>query len=103
MSETARDSAQSDALFEKKSYQWYVLSLLTIVYVFNFIDRNILSILGQSIKEELQISDTDGIASSDPGTGGHSQLSTIVSTLHFMFKPVDALKNLLPQTGHGWL
>lgn len=59
MSEAARDSAQSDALFEKKSYQWYVLSLLTIVYVFNFIDRNILSILGQSIKEELQISDTE--------------------------------------------
>ncbi len=54
--ETAKSSA--DAVFEKKSYQWYVLTVLTIVYVFNFIDRNILSILGQSIKDDLGISDT---------------------------------------------
>jgi len=45
-------------IFAKKWYQWYVLILLTIVYVFNFIDRNILGILGQSIKDELGISDT---------------------------------------------
>ncbi len=45
-------------LFSKPAYQWYVVVLLTIVYVFNFIDRNILAILGQSIKEELLISDT---------------------------------------------
>ena len=57
MSTVAQESDQDD-LFQKKGYQWYVLILLTIVYVFNFIDRNILSILGQSIKEELQISDT---------------------------------------------
>ena len=45
-------------LFLKPWYQWYVVVLLTVVYVFNFIDRNILAILGQSIKEDLMISDT---------------------------------------------
>ena len=45
-------------LFSKPIYQWYVVILLTTVYVFNFIDRNILAILGQSIKEDLMISDT---------------------------------------------
>ncbi|MEM7081033.1 MAG: MFS transporter [Pseudomonadota bacterium] len=51
-------SPETDPIFKKSGYQWYVLTLLTIVYVFNFIDRNILGILGQSIKEELAISDT---------------------------------------------
>ena len=51
-------SGEIDPLFEKKGYQWYVLSMLTTVYVFNYIDRNILGILGQSIKDELQISDS---------------------------------------------
>lgn len=34
------------------------LTLLVILYVFNFIDRNLLSILLTSIKEDLQVSDT---------------------------------------------
>ncbi len=51
-------AGEEAALFNKRGYQWYVLGLLTVVYVFNFIDRNILGILGQSIKDELQISDT---------------------------------------------
>ncbi len=37
---------------------WYALGLLFVVYVFNFIDRSILSILNQPIKEELGLSDT---------------------------------------------
>ena len=40
-------------------YAGYVLSVLTIVYVFNFIDRQILSILAQPIKEDLGLSDAD--------------------------------------------
>jgi predicted MFS family arabinose efflux permease len=39
-------------------YRWYALGLLFVVYVFNFIDRSILSILLQPIKEDLQVSDT---------------------------------------------
>ncbi|MCH2170199.1 MFS transporter [Myxococcota bacterium] len=39
------------------AYSWYVLGVLFLVYVFNFIDRNILSILMESIKEDLDLSD----------------------------------------------
>jgi predicted MFS family arabinose efflux permease len=39
-------------------YSNYVLSLLFVVYLFNFIDRQILGILLEPIKEELQVSDT---------------------------------------------
>lgn len=39
-------------------YRWYALVLLVVVYVFNFIDRSILGILVQPIKEDLQVSDT---------------------------------------------
>ena len=37
---------------------WYSLSLLFVVYVFNFLDRSILGILSQPIKDELHLSDT---------------------------------------------
>jgi MFS family permease len=36
----------------------YVLAMLTLVYVFNFIDRQLLVILQESIKKELRLSDT---------------------------------------------
>ena len=39
-------------------YTRYALGLLLVVYVFNFVDRSILSILLESIKEEFQLSDT---------------------------------------------
>src|SRR6201990_971661 len=39
-------------------YRNFVLAMLTLVYVFNFIDRQLLVILQESIKEELQLSDT---------------------------------------------
>ena len=39
-------------------YRNYVLAMLTLVYVFNFIDRQLLVILQESIKKELQLSDT---------------------------------------------
>ena len=38
-------------------YSHYVLLVLVIVYIFNFIDRNILSILAEDIKADLGISD----------------------------------------------
>jgi MFS family permease len=40
-------------------YAHYVLFVLVIVYVFNFIDRNILSILAEDIKADLGISDAE--------------------------------------------
>src|SRR6187551_2668800 len=39
-------------------YRNYVLMMLTLVYVFNFIDRQLLVILQEAIKKELQLSDT---------------------------------------------
>src|SRR6187455_87983 len=49
---TPSDTSASDA------YTRYVLGLLFVAYVFNFIDRQILAILLQPIKEELGASDT---------------------------------------------
>ncbi len=40
-----------------KHYRQYVLAILTIVYVFNFIDRQILVILQEPIKNEMGLSD----------------------------------------------
>jgi len=38
-------------------YKWYVLSMLTIVYIFNFVDRQLLVILSEPIKDELGLQD----------------------------------------------
>lgn len=40
------------------AYRWYALSLMVVVYILNFIDRSILGILVQPIKEDLGVSDT---------------------------------------------
>ena len=39
-------------------YKWYVLTVLTLVHVFNLMDRQIIVILQEHIKDELGISDT---------------------------------------------
>ena len=40
-------------------YAWYVLSVLVLVYVLNFVDRQILSILAEDIKRDLGLTDAD--------------------------------------------
>src|SRR5579862_6768595 len=47
--------------FEQVSNRYlnYVLVMLTMIYVFNFADRQILVILQESIKKEFQLSDTE--------------------------------------------
>ena len=42
----------------ERRYANYVLGVLFLVYVFNFIDRTILSILVEDVKQELGVSDT---------------------------------------------
>lgn len=63
-----RDGAAADAQHSTEvppsehkatGYSWYVLSVLVIVYMLNFIDRNILSILANDIKADLGLSDAD--------------------------------------------
>ena len=51
----------ADSAPEKKasSYSWYVLFVLVLVYVLNFIDRQILSILAVDIKKDLGLTDSD--------------------------------------------
>jgi MFS family permease len=39
------------------AYRWYVLALLTLVYAFNFIDRQIVTILAPFIKADLGLTD----------------------------------------------
>ncbi|HZF45095.1 MAG TPA: MFS transporter, partial [Sphingomonadaceae bacterium] len=40
-------------------YGWYALGVLVLVYMLNFIDRQILSILANDIKADLGLSDAD--------------------------------------------
>ena len=39
------------------AYAWYALFVLVLVYIINFIDRQIISILAQDIKRDLQLED----------------------------------------------
>jgi MFS family permease len=48
-------AARRDSI--SRVYPWYVLGVLFLVYVFNFIDRSILSILAQDIKAGLGLGD----------------------------------------------
>jgi sugar phosphate permease len=52
MSQVAPDTAPS------RGYRLYVLTILIVVYTFNFLDRQILGILAGPIKEELNLTDT---------------------------------------------
>ena len=44
--------------YEKTGYRYYVLAILTFVYTFNFIDRQLLVILQEPVKADLGLSDT---------------------------------------------
>ena len=40
-------------------YSWYVLGVLVVVYILNFIDRQVMSILAVDIKADLDLTDSD--------------------------------------------
>ena len=50
------DSATANR-YRKPAYRWYVLGLLTVVYTFNFIDRQVLVIVQEQIRVELGLMD----------------------------------------------
>jgi MFS family permease len=56
MQEPAGEPASPQAR-RTSAYTWYALGLLSVVYLFNFLDRQILSILAQAIKADLGVSD----------------------------------------------
>jgi MFS family permease len=53
------DAEPSSAAPEASGYSWYVLGVLVVVYILNFIDRQILSILAVDIKADLGLDDAD--------------------------------------------
>lgn len=55
-----KDSTGGIAVDDKvPAYSWYVLGVLVLVYVLNFVDRQILSILAEDIKRDLNLTDGD--------------------------------------------
>lgn len=49
----------ADSTFIDSRYARFVLGVLVVVYVFNFLDRQILSILAESIKADLRVTDAE--------------------------------------------
>jgi MFS family permease len=49
---------QSEEPYPPIGYAWYVVGVLTVIYIFSFIDRQILSLLVEPIKRDFQINDT---------------------------------------------
>jgi predicted MFS family arabinose efflux permease len=45
--------------FASKNYRAYVLGVLVVIYTFNFIDRILIGIVGEKIKEDLNIGDLE--------------------------------------------
>ncbi len=58
LSPSAKPSAPAFAASFTPAYRAYALGLLVVVYVLNFVDRQILTILAKPIADELQFSDT---------------------------------------------
>ena len=54
---TAQPTAARPEKDKVPAYSWYALGVLVIVYVLNFIDRQILSILANDIKLDLGVED----------------------------------------------
>ncbi len=50
-------------------YAWYVLGILFVVYVLNFVDRQVISILAEDIKRDLNLKDEDLGDNLDETTG----------------------------------
>ena len=58
MTQDSSSAAPNSSPNHSSNYKWFVLGILTLVYTFNFIDRQILVILQEPIKADLGLSDT---------------------------------------------
>ncbi len=54
---TETASAEAPAVRRTPPYAWVVLSMLCFIYIFNFLDRQLMSILTESIKRDLGFTD----------------------------------------------
>ena len=50
------DNADQD--YPNQVYAWYVVGVLTVAYIFSFVDRQIINLLVEPIREDLQLTDT---------------------------------------------
>lgn len=57
MNDTPTDAIKDESSEKVPAYSWYVLLTLVVVYILNFIDRQILSILAVDIKADLELTD----------------------------------------------
>ena len=55
----APSPAAGEKAYPPVRYSWYVVGVLTLVYVFSFIDRQIMSLLVRPLRRDLGISDTE--------------------------------------------
>ncbi len=54
----APDSGDTDASYPSTAYAWYVVGVLTLAYVVSFLDRQIMALLVEPIRADLDLSDT---------------------------------------------
>jgi MFS family permease len=52
------DNFKNDELYPSSAQGWYVVCILTVVNIFSFVDRQVLSLLVEPIKRDLHLSDT---------------------------------------------
>lgn len=57
--EVRSTGGQVEEPYPPAGYAWYVVGVLTLVYVFSFIDRQILALLVKPIRRDLEITDTE--------------------------------------------
>src|SRR5262249_61894928 len=50
-------SVEEEAPYPRPAYAWYMVGVLTVIYVFSFIDRQILALIVDPIKHDLHITD----------------------------------------------
>lgn len=54
---TAELEPHDSSPYQRPGYRWYVLAVLTLVYTFNFVDRQVLVILQEQIRSDLSLMD----------------------------------------------
>jgi MFS family permease len=57
MSEITQTGVEADE-YPNEAYAWYVMAVLVIAYAFSYVDRTIISLLVEPIRESLDITDT---------------------------------------------
>ena len=51
-------STRTDAPWPPRAYSWYVVGVLSLAYTVSFIDRQVLNVVVEPIRHDLQITDT---------------------------------------------